>query len=305
LLLWERNFDEPGKARVGTPQSLAAMQKPAVLASGKPTDYGFGLFLLKYRGVRTVEHSGGDRGISANLVRYPDQKLAIALLCNSDAINPIVLTHKLTDLYLADVLAPLPRAETTPPVRPALPAADLSARAGLYRNTSDKGTPDLRISFRNGKLIGHSFYRDDTDFELNLTDARHARGPAGTTFEFIPHAAAGHPPEWHVTGDPAFEGTFRLTTFVPSAAGLRSFAGQYWSEEIQAAYRVIANGSSLMIQSPGSAAVSVQPFGKDAFAGSGAGIIKFLRDPRGAVTGFTLSVHNLRGLRFDRMQPVN
>lgn len=301
LLLWERNFDE---ARVGTRETLAAMQKPAILTSGRPVDYGFGLFLLKYRGVGTVEHSGGDSGISANLVRYPDQKLAIALLCNSDAINPIVLTHKITDLYLADVLAPLPPAKTTPPPHPDLSAADLSARAGLYRNTSDKGTPDLRISVRDARLIGHSFYRDDADFELNLTDARQAAGPAGTVFEFIP-AAAGHPAEWRVTGQPTFEGTFQLTTFMPQAAELRSLAGQYWSDELQAAYRVIAKDSTLMIQPPGGQAVPVQPFGKDAFAGSGAGIISFLRDARGTATGFTLSVYSLRGLRFDRMQAVN
>jgi hypothetical protein len=43
--------------------------------------------------LRTVEHSGGDRGIAANLVRYPDQKLSIALLCNSDAINSMKISE--------------------------------------------------------------------------------------------------------------------------------------------------------------------------------------------------------------------
>ena len=164
------------------------MQKPAVLLSGKPTNYGFGLFLENYRGLRTVEHSGGDRGISANLVRYPDQKLAIALLCNSDAINPIVMTHKITDIYLAGALAPPPPAETTPPSHAAISSSELAQRAGLYRNISDRGPADMKVSVRDGKLIAHSFYQDDVDLDLNVTDATHARSPAGSTFEFIPAA---------------------------------------------------------------------------------------------------------------------
>ena len=48
LLLWEQNFED---VRVGTPEILAAMQKHAVLTSGKPTEYGFGLFIRKYRGL--------------------------------------------------------------------------------------------------------------------------------------------------------------------------------------------------------------------------------------------------------------
>ncbi len=245
LLLWENNFDNP---RVGTPELLAEMQKPAVLNSGKPTQYGFGLFLLNYRGPRTVEHSGGGSGISSHLVRYPDQKLAIALQCNSDAINPNDLTNKIADLYMAEVLAPVSPAQPTS-VRATLSAADLSSAAGLYRDVSDKDPSDLRVSVREGKWIGRSSFRNGSDFDLDPVDARHARGPAGVRmFEFIP-AAAGHP---------------RAV-----AAELRSFGGQYWSDELQAACTVLARDSGLMLQLPGQVPSPLQPYEKDAFLGPG------------------------------------
>jgi hypothetical protein len=295
LLLWENNFDNP---RVGTPELLSSMQQPAVLNNGKPTQYGFGLFLLNYRGQRTVEHSGGGNGISANLVRYPDQKLAIALLCNSDTIDPNVLTNKIADLYMADVLTKLPSASPTPSAT--LSATDLSSAAGLYRGTSEEDPGDLRISVRDGKWIGHSFYGANSDFDLNPVDARHAHGPGRMMFEFIP-ATAGHPRELHVTGRRVVDTDFVLTAYIPQAAEPRAFGGQYWSDELQVAWTVLARDSGLMIQMPGQVPSPLQPFEKDAFIGPG--ILTFTRDPHAAVTGFILDHSSVRKLSFRRMQP--
>jgi Beta-lactamase len=166
---------------VGTPEILAAMQQPAILTNGNSTHYGFGLFISKYRGLRTVEHSGGDRGIASNVVRYPDQKLAIALICNSDAINPIVLTQKLSDLYLEDVLAASSPAKegVAAGAGVALKESDLTRRVGTYRGNSPGGLVDLQVSMREGKLIGHSFYDDDVDFDLIPIDTTHFRTPVG------------------------------------------------------------------------------------------------------------------------------
>ena len=300
LLLWEQNFED---VRVGTAELMAAMQKPAMLTSGKTTGYGFGLFIGKYRGLRTVEHSGGDRGISSNLVRYPDQKLAIALLCNSDAINPIILTHKLTDLYLGDVLGAPSGSGSPAAAKVTLKESELAGRAGYYHVTSDPGLADLQVSVRDGKLIGHSFYDDGQDFDLIPMDATHVRAPGPTTLEFVP-AALGHPPEWHLTGEfGSLRGVLQQqVTFKPSAADLRALVGDYRSAEILASYDIVLRDSDLAIQPPGGAEVRLRPLGRDLFACDGLGVLRFLRGTRGDVTGFTMNRYNLRGLRFDRFR---
>jgi CubicO group peptidase (beta-lactamase class C family) len=297
LLLWAQNLQTP---RVGAPAAVTEMQTSAVLNNGKPTNYGFGLFLRSYRGLRTVEHSGGDRGIASNLVSYPDQKLAIALICNSDAIDPIDLTHKLTDLYLEDALGPR-AANEVPAVPVALSRDELAARAGVYRVTEvDGGMPDLEVSVRDGKLVGHSAYYDDTDFDLTPTDSTHVRMPGGTTLQFVPQTP-GYPQAWiGPQTSTTLRGALILETYTPAPALLRGYAGDYRSAEIESSWDVAVEGSRLMMRPAGSSEWELKPFGKDAFLGPGVGVVKFVRDPRGQVVGFTMNRYNLRGLRFDR-----
>ena len=94
LLLWEQNFAD---VRVGDKALVAAMQTSTVLTGGDTSSYGFGLEIGQYRGLRTIGHGGGDPGYRAYVVRYPDQGLAVAVLCNLDDIDPASLTPATSD----------------------------------------------------------------------------------------------------------------------------------------------------------------------------------------------------------------
>jgi CubicO group peptidase (beta-lactamase class C family) len=296
LLLWERNFAD---ARVGTPALLAAMQTSTTLTSGSLSPYGFGLAIGQYRGLRTIEHAGSDRGVAANLVRYPDQGLAIALLCNLDTIDWIGLTHSVADIYLADVLAPAPSAATPPPPRVILSEDELASRAGLYRLSSNHDL-FLQMSVRDRKLIGHNFYSDDADFDVTPVAGNRVLYRSGM-LEFIPEAADA-PKRWNVIdNDGRNVAVLQSSTFVPSTIDLQSLAGDYRSQDIDVRYAVLARDSGLVIRPPGRADIVLLPFAKDTFAGPSVGTVNFLRDARGGVVGFTVNRDNARGVRFDRV----
>jgi hypothetical protein len=53
---------------------------------------------------------------------------------------------------------------------------------------------------------------------------------------------------------------------------------------------------------PGRADIILQPVFTDAFAGGIVGVVRFSRDARGAVTGFTANSDGARSLRFDRVK---
>jgi CubicO group peptidase (beta-lactamase class C family) len=64
--------------------SLAQMWTPAVLNHGQPLTYGLGFGVDTHKGRKNIGHSGSTSGFSASLQRFPDDRLAVIVLCNLD-----------------------------------------------------------------------------------------------------------------------------------------------------------------------------------------------------------------------------
>jgi hypothetical protein len=174
--------------------------------------------------------------------------------------------------------------------------AELSEKTGLYK-IGGVDYPVL-MSVDHGRLKLRSYYGDDFDFELMPVGVNRFLLRNSILFEFTP-AMPGRSKGWHV-GEGKDARDWQLVTFAPPAAEIRSYAGEYRSEEIAATYTVEARDSALVVRSPWGPELTIAPFSKDVFVGDFVGIVKFSRDSRGVVTGFTLNRENARGVRFDR-----
>ena len=306
LLLWANNFAD---ARVGTPALLTRMQTATVLTGGQSTPHGMGFGIGDYRGARTLRTSGGDFGTATELVLYPDQKLAVAVLCNMDSgvmgglatVNVTDLTNGVGDIFLDDVLEPRPAPAASapdasaPPPPVSLSADELASKTGLYRLGSEEDHI-LSITVRDGRLTLRDFYGDNYDMPMTpISPSRFL--VAGTPLEFSP-AEAGRPQAWHVIdggGRRLME--LPLMKFDMPKADLPAFAGEYRSDELDVTYTVAVRDSSLVLQSS-----TLHPVFRDAFVGDYVGMVRFFRDPRGAVAAFTLSRNAARGVRFERVK---
>jgi len=71
------------------------MWTPAKLNGGKPTKYGFGWFVDTLDGHKNIGHSGSTSGFSATIQRFPDDKLAIIILTNTDEAIATPLAKKI------------------------------------------------------------------------------------------------------------------------------------------------------------------------------------------------------------------
>jgi len=130
LALWDREFYE---GRVVGMDVIEQMHEEGILTSGKPTGYALGLSLKTYRGLKVVEHSGGDAGFRSHLVRCPEQCLSVALLCNLGNMSPSTLTYRVADLYLAEINSrrfKLPKTKVEKAVN--LTEAELNNLVGVY-----------------------------------------------------------------------------------------------------------------------------------------------------------------------------
>jgi CubicO group peptidase (beta-lactamase class C family) len=298
LLIWEQNF---AVVRVGDPALVAEMQTSTVLTGGDTSGYGFGLFIGRYRGLRTIGHSGGDPGYNANVVRYPDQGLAIAVLCNQEDSISTTLTRRVADFYLEKSFAATAALPTV-----ALSIEQLASKVGLYR---DPLSGDFRRVFvRDGKLRAVASADAGTSAGADLTPVganRFLLFDGTITWEFVP-AVAGRAQEIRELGEGRKKPLVfqQVNAFTPSSTELRAFAGEYVSLEIDTTYTLTARDSDLVIHIRGRKDIVLRPIFADAFQGRFGRlvVVKFSRDARGVVTGFTVNTDGVRGLRFDRVK---
>lgn len=175
LAKWILNFDD---VRIGRQTVIEQMHQRGVLNNGEQIDYAFGLNIGEYRGLKTVGHSGSWRGFRSHLMRFPDQKFGIVILCNLDTFNPLRLAEEVADLYLADVLTPVEASELNKATEPAediksepLTPEQLAEFEGDYY-TEELDTT-YTIGVRGDGLVAQ--HRRHDDIALTYTDG-HFRG---------------------------------------------------------------------------------------------------------------------------------
>ena len=119
-------------------------------------------------------------------------------------------------------------------------------------------------------------------------------------FEFGP-PASGRAQGFRSFIDQTQNGTFeRVEPFTPSSAQLRAYTGTYTSSELDVAWTIAERDSGLVIRRPGKAHTVVEPLATDMFTTIG-DFMKFSRDSRGAINGFTLVSTGARSLSFERV----
>ncbi|MCY4552295.1 MAG: serine hydrolase, partial [Candidatus Poribacteria bacterium] len=164
LAKWMLNFDD---TQIGEQIVIERMHQRGVLNNGEQIGYAFGLSIGEYRGLETVGHSGSWRGFRSHLMRFPDQKFGVVILCNLDTFNPLRLAEKVADLYLADVLAPVE--EASEPEKAAAPAEDIKSEPltpeqltefeGNYYTEELDTTYSIRV--QGNQLIAQHIRHDD------------------------------------------------------------------------------------------------------------------------------------------------
>ena len=101
LLFWDRNFYE-NKLGEGGPALFERALTRGVLNDGTLLDYALGLRVNEYKGRPMVSHAGSFVGFRAEMIRFPEEKLSVACLCNLAGTNPTALALQVADLYLED-----------------------------------------------------------------------------------------------------------------------------------------------------------------------------------------------------------
>jgi len=292
LLKWDANFYRNRLGR-GGPDLIRQVTTPpsAPLADGSPQQYAFGLMPGKYRGLDVVQHGGSFIGFRAELIRFPSEHFSVAVLCNDYTASPDQLAQRVADRYLADRFPATPTASgPTPGVTVAADRLDRWAgryemMPGIVATVAREGAA-LTLNFFGQKapLVSTS----DSTFLMpgGTVPLVFSAGPSGPTVVAKPFGMTTPSPR---LGEPP-----RITAAV--AAG---YAGRYRSEELDTWGVIEARGDTLRARTRWDAWRPLVPMAPDVFV-VGNARLRFERDRKGVVTGFSLSQVRTRNVGFER-----
>jgi hypothetical protein len=107
--------------------SYEQMWTPVTLNNGTSAPYGFGWRITKSdSGHQVLEHGGAWQGFASYIVRYPEDRLTVAVLCNRAGASVRYIATRIAGFYIP---ALAPRLRTAIKLDPAI----LSSYAGDYR----------------------------------------------------------------------------------------------------------------------------------------------------------------------------
>ena len=92
------------------PASYLAMETETVLKNGLGTRYGLGMVVMSVRNHRVLEHGGEVSGFTASNIVLPDDKFAVAVATNQDAVSGAGdIAHQVMNAYLNSLNAGDPK----------------------------------------------------------------------------------------------------------------------------------------------------------------------------------------------------
>ncbi|MFQ5817026.1 MAG: serine hydrolase domain-containing protein [Terriglobia bacterium] len=299
LYLWDQNFYE---IKVGGRDFVQQLLTPGTLNNGQILDYAFGLAVGEYKGLKTVSHGGAFMGFRAQLLRFPEQKFSVICLCNLSNINPTRLARQVADIYLADLFTEEPAAKVKEVKFVALPEQELKDKVGAYRHPVSGNI--VRLSVKKGKLLASAGGLSFQLAPLSPTHFRSVDAPVDVTIRF--ERPSPQDP-WRIqvdTGGRKPDTYEAIQVVSPTPAQLKDYVGAYYSEELQATYRVVLKEGQLMLRRRHAAEAPLRPTLRDQFQVGTRGMhVEFVRREPKRVSGFRLHAGRVRNLRFVRKTP--
>lgn len=302
LHLWTQNYFDP---KVGNKETIELITTPGTLNNGEKIKYAFGVWQQQYKGLRMIEHSGNMMGYRAKIFSFPEQRFAAFALCNNIAILPADIVRKLSDTYLAGQLKPVePGPKPAPVTLP--PAVAISEKAALrypgFYASKESGA-SFGLSFEDGKLVTTGLVQYKAPL-VHIGENRLAMVAKNNKFELTSvESASGAVTEIRLTVNDGKPDIF--VPVKPPLDSLAEYAGVYYSDELDAHYKLTLDGKDLVLRISEERAPTLTAAYEDVFTTAGGQIsLVFSRDNQRRITGFVFNSgvdgRDVKGVSFKR-----
>lgn len=296
LVKWVENFET---LKVGSKKIFDEMTTPFILNSGDTTDYGFGLRIDEFRGLKRISHAGADVAHRSMLMYFPEIDAIIVTQSNFSAFDGSI-ANKTAEAFFSEYFEPEEEEDSLAgeeAVAFDYNPENFDALTGRYEL---EVAPGFVLSFqRDGdRLFTQATGQPEVDlmavsdslFQLQGVDAR-------ITFHLKEDGTAGSL-TLHQNGDHLA----KKIVWEPTVEDLQAFTGEFYSQEIGTVYKVDMKEEKLVLNNYQLKEISLAAGVEDSFSGGyPISEIKFERDAQGAITGFRASNGRTRGVFFKKL----
>jgi hypothetical protein len=273
------------------------MEQKGVLNNNDTIGYAFGQGVGRYKGLKFINHSGGDAGYRTFLGRFPDQKFSVIVMSNLASFNPRSLALKVADIYLEDLLVE-EKVITNQPDFATIEVDPEVLESYTGQFVTDPGE-EYRIR-RNGRQLnilppGAGW---QNIYPVNVTKFLLINGESSCDFVFdeyknVIQIRINHKGNEYIAK--------KMEPFVLTQEKMSEYSGNYYSEELLTSYTIVHKDSFLVMQHQRNSDFILRPVRSDIFYSGDYGIeLHFERLPDGRISGVRLDTGRVKRLLFIR-----
>ncbi len=298
LAKWIDNFDDP---RVGDRAILKQMQTPGVPLTPALPDfadsYAFGLLVGTFKGLNVVFHNGWYGGYRSAVYRFPQKRLAVAVLGNLLSFDPDHYARRVADIYLgfaSPAAAPAPPAEKRAAI--SVDPALYGEYAGWYRRPSGNF---IVLAVENKRLTARIDGLDGIELFPEAADRFFAKA-ASIEIEFS-RDTGGKVAMLYLTRDGELSTAQKVDEQRLTGEQGEEYAGDYRSDELGVIYTLSVDDGRLRASNIWLSGIPWEQDGQDRFI-VGRYTLDFVRDEAGGVTSFLISCDRSKNIKFSKVR---
>ncbi|MDA9774133.1 beta-lactamase family protein [Saprospiraceae bacterium] len=279
------------------------MTQKGLLNDGEVLDYAAGLGISEYKGLEKISHGGAFVGYRAELIRFPEQHLSIAVFANRGDANPTRMAHQVADILLAeDFKNATPETANMLEEKPQnfvkLKTSELKAFSGNYWNESSSLA--RKIYIKNDTL---RYFRSETSESLlvpiSKNEFKMLHVGSDVSVKFNTDKKGSKTMSFSQNGsEPSISKEYEVKAY--SKDELRDFEGDYYSKELDVNYELKLKNETLTLHINGIEISPTKVIMANLFSLEGYGIIQFSTDASGSVSDLRLAAGRVKNLLFEK-----
>jgi len=304
LAKWMKHLLEPV---VGTRAMVDEMMTPFELKDGSVTEYGLGLFVQDFNGLKYVHHGGADLAHRSMLMLFPEINAGVVTQSNYAAFDGGI-ANQIAEIFFEEYM----EADST----------EAEGDEMMTEETEEFEYDPARFEPLTGRyelevMPGFilTFSRDDDRIYTQATGQPEVdiTATSDSTFSLVGvnasvtfhrnESGAADSLTLHQNGNHVA----KKIDFELSVDEMEEYTGHYFSEEIQTAYDVVMSDSSLVLQNYQlEEDITLAPIKEDTFGGGfPISNISFVRNDAGDITGFRAGSGRTRDVHFEKRSETN